>query len=242
MRSPPSVRWPIPVTLQRPSAGASRDTSRQARGHLWARAAIRASAAARLQLRQVVPGGVPSDLVPQVSLQYGYFELILTEQGQPVSGFNAQEVRQAILADAFSTGGLQEDAVDVGEALKVFAEHGPGQYIPPGTVGARAVQVGHLGQHAGRRAREQRGQGRNGLRRAVGGGAAELPVIDEERRRQTQQRFRWQEVGLPGTRHPADDAASPGTPVAPGRPSDPGNFRGRPRRESTPRRPTSWPP
>src|SRR5260221_12013761 len=61
---------------------------------------------------------------------------------------------------------------------------------------SRAIKVGHLGQDTRRRAREQRGQRRNWLRRWVRGGASELPVIAKERRGEAQQRLHGQEISL----------------------------------------------
>ncbi len=107
-----------------------------------------------LQLRQARPGRMPGDLVPQVRFQHRDVQLVLAEQDQPVPGLQVQEVRQAIRANALGPGRPQQHAVQVGEPLQILAENCPSQYVPSGTVRARAIQVGHLGQHARRRPRE----------------------------------------------------------------------------------------
>jgi hypothetical protein len=63
-------------------------------------------------------------------------------------------------------------------------------------VRAGAVQIGHFGEHAGRRAEEQPSQGRDWLGRVVRGGTAEMRVIHQERCSQAEQRLDREECDL----------------------------------------------
>jgi len=139
------------------------------------------------------------DLLPQVRVQHGEVELLLAEQGKLVAVLEFEEIRQAARAQALGAGSMQQHPVAAGEPRRVVAEHGAGQDIPSRAVGTGTVQVGHIRQDAGRGAGEQPGQGRDGLRRLVRGGAAEAPVIDHERCGQAQQRLDRQERDLPAT-------------------------------------------
>ena len=109
----------------------------------------------------------------------------------------AQEVRQPGWADAFGTGGVQQDPVDGAEPGRIFAEHGAGQDVPSAAMGARAVQVSHLRQHTGRRPREKPTQRRHRLGCSVRGTAAKVPVVHHEGCGQAQQRLYRQERHLP---------------------------------------------
>jgi len=115
-------------------------------------------------------------------------------------------------ADALGAGGMQHP-VDAAEARRVVAEQGAGQDVPSRAVRAGTVQVGHFRQHAGRRPGEQPGQGRDGLRRLVRGGAAEAPVIDRERGGQAQRRLGQQERDLPAALDRAPGQERPELPA-----------------------------
>ena len=151
------------------------------------------------QIRPHVGVAVLADLVAQGCFEHGDVEFLLAEQRELAALLQAQKVRQPGWADAFGPGGVQQDAVDGAEPGRIFAEHGAGQDIPPAAVGTRAVQVGHFRQHAGRRPREQAGQRRHRLRRAMCGTAAEVAVIHQKRSGEAEQRLDGQERHLPAT-------------------------------------------
>jgi len=67
-------------------------------------------------------------------------------------------------------------------------------------MGAGAVQVGHFRQDAGGRPGKQPGQGRHRLERPVCGTATIVPVVNQERGGQAQQRLDRQERHLPAAR------------------------------------------
>jgi hypothetical protein len=79
----------------------------------------------------------------------------------------------------------------------LVAEHGTGQDVVLAAVRSGAVEVGHLGQDARRRAGEQPGQGRDRLGSQVRGRATEAAVVDQERNGQAEQGLDREEYGLP---------------------------------------------
>jgi hypothetical protein len=150
-----------------------------------------------LQIRPHASATVLTDLVAQGRFEHGGFEFFLAKQGQLAALLQAQEVRQPGWADAFGTGGVQQDAIDGAEPGRILAEHGAGQHIPSAAMGAGAVQVGHFRQHTGRRPREQPAQRRHRLRCPLRGTATKVPVIHHEGCGEAQQCLDRQECHLP---------------------------------------------
>jgi hypothetical protein len=104
-----------------------------------------------LQWRPDTVADVAFNLVPKTRLQHRDIQLLLAEQSQLAAVLEAEEVRQTRRPDALGPRRLQQHPVDVREPGRVVAERGARRDVPLGAVGSRAVQVGHLGQHAGRR-------------------------------------------------------------------------------------------
>jgi hypothetical protein len=90
---------------------------------------------------------VSGDLLPQALLEHRDIELVLTEQGKFPFMLKAKEVGEEIRSYAFRASGMEQHAVDSGEANWVIAEYGASQDVPARSMGTGTVQVGHLGQH-----------------------------------------------------------------------------------------------
>jgi hypothetical protein len=78
---------------------------------------------------------------PSRGLEFG-----LAEKGELAAVFKAEEIGQAIVAYTFGAGRTQQDPVEMSEMCGVIPEHGTGEDVPLGVVGARTVQVGHFGR------------------------------------------------------------------------------------------------
>ena len=115
--------------------------------------------------------------------------------------FEAEEVGQAVFADALGAGRVQQHAIDTGEMRRLIAERGACQYVPFPAVRAGTVEVGHLGQDTRRRPGEQAGQRGNRLGRLVCSGTAEVPVVDQERSGQAEEGLDGEECDLPSGRN-----------------------------------------
>jgi len=81
-------------------------------------------------------GGSPAgDLLAQFGFEGGNIKFLLAQQGKLAAGLQAEEVGEAVASDALEAGGVQQHAVDVGEACRIVAEHGAGEHVPLPAVG-----------------------------------------------------------------------------------------------------------
>ena len=128
----------------------------------------------------VTRSGATDNLIPQCVLEYRRAQLVLAEEGELAAVLEVEEIGQAVSVDAFGASGAQQQTVDIGELGTVLPEHGPCEDVPLAAVRTGAVQIGHFGEHARGRPREQPGQSGDRFGCLVGGGPAEAPVIHQE--------------------------------------------------------------
>ena len=150
-----------------------------------------------LQHRPRCGTAITGELVAQGRFQHGDIELVLAEQGQLPSVLQSQEVRQPPRSDAFAAGGLQQHPVHPAEPGRVIAQHGPGQGIPPRAMRPGPVQVRPSWPVRWTAAGRTTGPATAPAQAPDARSAAEVPVIDQERRGQAQQRLGRQERHLP---------------------------------------------
>jgi hypothetical protein len=162
------------------------------------------SLSSRLSLRKMTACSIWSptacslgNLVLEGILQSRRAEFVLAEEVELAVMLKSEEIWQAAGANTLGPGRGQQRAIDVGEVRGLVAEHGTGQDVPLATVRPGAVEVGHLGQDAGRRTGEQPGQGGDRLGSEMRGRAAEATVVDQERHSQAEQGLDGEEYGLP---------------------------------------------
>jgi hypothetical protein len=101
-----------------------------------------------LQLRQTTPGDLPSDLASQLRLQNRVVEFVLPQQRQAVADLQIKEVWQPVWSNALGAGCPDQEKVNPRESIQILPQQGSGECVPPGSVGAGPVKVGHLGENA----------------------------------------------------------------------------------------------
>jgi hypothetical protein len=116
----------------------------------------------------------------ELRFEHRYVDFLLAEQRQFAAVLYDEKVGQPTEPDTLQPGRLHQHSIEAAESRQVISQPRAGQHVPSAAMGAGAVKVEHLRQHAGRGPGKQPGQQRHRLRRPVRGPAAELVGVDYE--------------------------------------------------------------